>query len=219
MQVPVWQRFGLGVTIAGCIGLVWWAGARTNYPVHNAPVAGKKIVAFGDDLIAGFGATTTGGFIPLVSSIIRRPIVNAGIPEDTTATALARLNPLLDRERPDLVIVQCGGNDILQGMPMQQTISNLESIITRIQERGAAVLLLNIRGGISNDPYRSALSRLARKTHVAYLTNVMDDIWGNPYVMADPVHPNGRGYGIMAVRVAQAVEDLLRPPQQPPNNG
>lgn len=200
------------LVLTGSLSFVAWAYLRTNYPIRNAPVAGQKIVAFGDRLVADIGATSTGGFVNPVAWAIQRPIVNAGASQDTTATALARLDALLERERPDLVIVQLGGNDLLQRVPMEQTIGNLREIISKIQARRAAVLLLNFRGNIFDDPYRRALGQLARATQTAYLPNVLDDIWGNEYLMTDASHPNDRGYGIMAIRVARAVKELLGSP-------
>ncbi len=190
--------------------LVAWAWTRTQYPIRNAPAAGKTIVAFGDSLIAGVGASTGADFVSRVSQKIERPIVNAGVPGDTTAQALERLDALLQLQ-PDVVLVLIGGNDAIARVPLDQTIANLRQIIIRLQDHGAAVLLLGIRGGIVGDPYRRAFAALARELHAAYAPNVLDGVWGNNYLMADEIHPNDRGYGVMAERITPVVQELLRP--------
>ena len=196
---------------AAALALLRWVLATKFYPVRNAPVAGHRIVAFGDSLIAGSGASPGRDFVSLLSLALQRPIVNAGLAGDTTTAALSRLSTVLEEHRPDLVIVLLGGNDALQRVPRAATVANLRRIITDIQNQGAAVLLLGVRGGAVGDPYRREFAKLARHTGAAYVPNVLDSVWGNHYLMADEVHPNDLGHAVIFDRVLPAVRQLLRP--------
>lgn len=205
-----WQLVALVVVTAAGGWLVYWAWATAHYPIRNAPAAGKTIIAFGDSLIVGVGATAGRDMVSRVSQAIGRPIVNAGVAGDTTAAALQRMDETLAR-KPDVVIVLVGGNDAINRVPLDQTVANLRHIITTFHNQGATVLLLGIRGGIVGDPYRRAFATLARELRAAYVPNVLDSIWGNSYLMADEVHPNDRGHGVMAERITPVLQELLRP--------
>lgn len=208
-QMGVIQIVSLGALIGLAVWLIAWAYTRASYPIRNSPVAGNKIIAFGDSLVVGVGATSGRDFVSILSSRIKRPIVNAGVSGDTTTDALARIDTILEQQ-PDLVIVMLGGNDALQRVPPDQALANLRAIIMKIQNRGAAVFVLGVRGGIMGDPYHRRLAKLARELHAAYQPNVLDGIFGNNYLMSDEIHPNNRGYGVMAERVWPMVENLLQ---------
>lgn len=208
----IFQWAAMGSVIVLSVALVAWAWTRTQYPIRNAPAAGQTIVAFGDSLVVGTGAPTGADFVSLLSAHIERPIVNAGVAGDTTAAALARLDDIRKR-KPDLVIVLLGGNDALQRVAVAQTLGNLRAIITRLQDDGAVVLLLGVRGGLIGDPYQREFAKLARELHAAYIPNILDGVWGNAQQMADEVHPNAIGYGVMAERAAPVVRRLVGLPE------
>ena len=91
-----------------------------------------------------------------------------------------------------------GGNDFLKRVPKHEMLSNLEQIITAIQNKGAVVILLGVRGGLITDSYESDLRSLAEKTGSAYVPNVLKGLIGNPKYMDDSIHPNNAGYAIIA---------------------
>lgn len=210
MNAKITSIGGLIVIATIGLALVSWTWRRVHYPIQNAPVAGSRIIAFGDSLVTGVGALPDQDFVSRLSRSFGRPIVNAGVAGDTTATALGRLDVVLT-QRPDLVIVLLGGNDALTRVPVAQTVDNMRAIIQRLQSSGAAVLLIGVRGGFIGDPYHRPFARLARELHTAYVPNVLDGILGTTRLMADAVHPNAIGYGIMAERILPALQSLLSP--------
>ena len=197
-----------GLAVAGSILFVW-AYRSTNYPIRNAPAAGQKILAFGDSLVVGVGAEPGYDFVSQLSYHVKRPIINAGVSGDTTADALQRIDSILELN-PDLVIILFGANDAMQRVPVEQTIANLRSIITKIQDRGAAVLLLDVRGGILGDPFGRTYAKLARQTHAAYLPNVFDSVMDNAVLINSDIHPNKVGYTVIAQRIAPILQQLIR---------
>jgi acyl-CoA thioesterase-1 len=127
-------------------------------------------------------------------------IINAGRSGDTTGSALTRLDDALLARDPDLVIVLLGGNDLLQGLPVQQRVANITTIAQRIRGSGARVILVGLGQG-AIDPYEGALPGIATGTGSTYVPDVLQGIIGNSSLMADLIHPNNAGHMIMADRI------------------
>lgn len=200
---------GLGVVAILIIGFVGF-GMFSGPSIKNAPVKNTsdvKIVAFGDSLVQGVGATEGNDFVSRVSAKIGRPIVNLGKSGDTTRSALTRLDLVL-AENPDVVIVLLGGNDYLQRIPKEETFANLGTIVSRVQDGGAAVLLLGVRGGAVRDTYESDFADFADAHQTGYVSNVLDELLNDRNLMSDAIHPNDAGYEIIAGRVAKALEKM-----------
>ncbi|MCA9358698.1 arylesterase [Candidatus Kaiserbacteria bacterium] len=177
--------------------------------VTNYPSSGTSVVAFGDSLVEGVGASEGNDFVAVLSRQIGEPIINLGKSGDTTKDALARMSQVVD-SNPKIVIVLLGGNDYLKNVPAEETFSNLETIIEEIHASGAIVLLLGVRGGILHDGYESQFEDLAEKHNVAYVSDVLDGLIGKPGLMSDTIHPNDAGYKIIADRVYPVLGELLQ---------
>ena len=104
------------------------------------------------------------------------------------------------------MIVLLGGNDALKRVPLEETFSRLGAIIDQLDETGAAVILVGVRGGLFADRYRSEFERLAREKQVNYVPDILNGIFGDPRLMSDPIHPNDE----RNARVADRLEPLLR---------
>lgn len=192
----------------GLLGALWWFQARG--PRAADPTAGREIIVFGDSLVEGVGATPGRDVPSLLSSRIGVPIVNAGRRGDTTAAALARLETAVLSRDPRVVVVLLGGNDFLRRVPKEQTFANLDAIVGRIRARGAAVVVVGLSLGILTDGYGDRYEDLARRQSAGLVPDVLDGIIGRPELMADQIHPNDRGYALMADRIEPALRDLLR---------
>ncbi len=178
--------------------------------IKNYPSSGTDIVAFGDSLIAGVGATSDNtNLVGVLSRRLGKPIVNLGVSGNTTANGLKRLSEL-DKYKPKVVMLLLGGNDYLQKVPIDTTFSNLEKIIKDIQSRGAVVLLLGVRGGIINDKFDERFEELAEKTGSAYVSNVLDGLITKNEYMADAIHPNDTGYAKIAARVYPVLQGIVK---------
>jgi acyl-CoA thioesterase-1 len=176
---------------------------------RDVPKASRDgpIVAFGDSLVYGTGSSG-GGFVRMLEQRIGRPIENMGVPGDTTAEGLARLEEVLELD-PSVVILLLGGNDYLQQVPQDTTFGNLSTMIERLQADGAAVLLAGVRGGLMRDNFAARFEELAKQHGTAYVHDVLDDTLGVDGYMADQVHPNDRGYEVIADRIQPVIEAML----------
>jgi len=183
---------------------------RSATPTAARPTAGNGVIAFGDSLVEGVGASDGRDLVSQLSQRIGVSITNAGRGGDTTGTALQRLDSAVLSRNPRIVIVLLGGNDILRRIPHAQTFANLDQIVTRIRQRGAAVIVVGLDFGVFSNSYADAYEDLARRSKSGLVSDVLDGILGNTDLMADQIHPNNRGYGIMADRIEPVLRDLLR---------
>lgn len=187
----------------------WWM--RSAPPGAAMPTGGTRVIAFGDSLVEGVGASPGRDFASLLSDRTGVPIVNAGRRGDTTSAALARLEPAVLSRDPRVVIVLLGGNDFLRRVPRGETFRNLDAIVERIRSRGAAVIVVGLSLGVLTDGYGDAYEELARRRSAGLVPDILDGILGRPELMADQIHPNDSGHAIMADRIEPALRELLRP--------
>jgi acyl-CoA thioesterase-1 len=195
------------IAIFATVALIWYFNRPA--PVRNYPSQGTDIVAFGDSLVEGVGASSQKDFVSLLSAQIGEPIHNLGVAGNTTADGLARIDDL-DEYNPRIVILLLGGNDYLRRVPPETTFYNLGKIIEELQSRGAMVLLLGVRGGVLSDNFADQYQDLSEMYETAYVPNVLDGLLGHQEYMYDSIHPNDTGYARIADRIAPVLERLLR---------
>jgi acyl-CoA thioesterase-1 len=200
------QKWLLGALVLG-VGIAFLL-FRGDEAITNYPSAGSDIVAFGDSLVAGVGASTGKDFVSLLAGSIGRPVINLGVSGDTTKEGLARVGEL-DRYEPKVVLLLLGGNDYLRRVPPEETFNNLQKIIEEIHARGAVVLLVGVRGGVLRDNFDERYEELALKNNTAYVPDILDGLLGKREFMSDQVHPNDAGYAKIAARLAPVLKKLL----------
>ncbi len=197
----------VGIIAISAIAAIYHFITPSSAIVNRMP-SGGTIVCFGDSLTYGTGASKGMDYPAQLSRMIGLPVINAGVPGDTTASALKRLDGLLDTQ-PRVVLITLGGNDLKNGISRQTAFDNLRSIIRTIQAEGALVVI----GGIDipfygkgfGDDYRE----LAEDTGSVLIPNVFAGIMGTRSLMSDPIHPNGQGYAVMAQHFYRALQPYL----------
>jgi len=178
--------------------------------ISNLDSAGKGIVCFGNSITSGASAEGGDDYPAQLGRLLGRGVVNAGVPGDTTDTALARLGDVLQAHEPYLVIVELGGNDFLNRVPKEETLKNLEAIITMIQSAGAMTALCDVSSGFLFSGYRADYKKLARTTGSVLIPGLLRGILENPSLKSDQIHPNARGYAIIAGRVHQVIRRYVK---------
>ena len=166
------------------------------------------VVAFGDSITAGVGTTGNNDYVARLSDRTGVSIINEGRSGDTTGSALNRLDGAVLARDPDIVIVFLGGNDLLQGVSVQNRIANITTIVERIRADGATVILVGVGSGVL-DPFNGALPSLASQTGSTLVPAVLDGILGVSSLMADLIHPNNAGHTIIADRIEPALRAAL----------
>ena len=102
------------------------------------------ILAFGDSLTQGYGATPETSYPAVLAKLTNRKVINAGISGETTSEGLIRFDAVLDKHKPALVILMEGGNDILQNQDLSVTKSNLAAMLTSATARQIPVILIGV---------------------------------------------------------------------------
>jgi len=184
------------------------AGCRREIPNLDSP--GTTIVAFGDSITAGYGADGPGTTYPeRLAEKIGRPVINAGVPGDTTADALARIEPMLAQD-PWLVIVELGGNDLLHQVPIERTEANLQAIVERLLAARTVPVLIEIHGPFGGGRYADLFERLGDKYHVPVLEDALPEILSDRTLKSDEIHPNAAGYAKLAEAVSEELTPILK---------
>jgi acyl-CoA thioesterase-1 len=176
------------------------------------------VLAFGDSLTAGYGLPRGQGFAPQLEDALRRNgvrafVTDAGVSGNTASTARARLAWTLDglREKPDLVIVALGGNDMLRGLPPRQTRADMDAILAEFRRREIPVLVAGMLaapnlGAQYGAEFNSIFPAVARKygadLYPFFLANVAGDARLN---LPDRVHPNFHGIKRMVTGILPSV--------------
>ena len=192
----------IGISLSAC-------GGEGYDRIRNLRSAGQTIVCFGDSLTEGVGAGQGEDYPSVLSRLIAAPVVNAGHRGDTTADALNRLARDVLEKNPRLVILLLGGNDFLRQVPVGDTRKNLETIVQRIQEHGAMVVITGMKLGLFTDEYGAMMENIAEKFGALLVPQVTKGILTDSKLKSDPIHPNGAGYRLIAERVAEKVKPLL----------
>ena len=141
--------------------------------------------------------------------------MNASITGDTSGGAQARLAPLLAANKPDLVILELGGNDGLRGQPPMQLQQNLSAMIDSAKGAGAKVLLLGMQlppnyGKRYTDAFAKVYPDLAQEKQVALVPFFLPGIGGKPEMMqADGIHPAVNAQGQLLDNVWPQLKPLL----------
>jgi acyl-CoA thioesterase I len=181
------------------------AGCQPKVPQLPRLAADDVVLAFGDSLTHGTGVTTAEAYPAQLQALIGRPVVNAGVPGETTAQGLARLADALDAHSPRLVLLCLGGNDMLRRMDMGEAEANLRTMVRLIRERGIGLVLIGVpEPRLLSDP-PDFYATVAEEFGLPYEGRVFDDVLKSAALKSDPIHPNAQGYR----QVAEALAALL----------
>ena len=165
------------------------------------------VLAFGDSLTYGTGAAEDESYPSQLEKLIGRRVVRAGVPGEVTAQALARLPAALDEHAPRLVLLCIGGNDFLRRLGNRQAEKNVREMVKLAQNRGVAVLLIGTpEPGFSVSP-PSFYGGIAKEYRVPYEGAIVGEVLKDRTLKADPIHPNARGYRIIAERLAATLRE------------
>ena len=190
-------------------GIFWWFFSSSDQPIKNYPsTKSGPVLLFGDSLAAGEGATAGNTLGKQLGRLVGTDILNYGVPGDTTEDGLARL-PRALAENPKVALVLLGGNDFLKKIPREKTFQNLEKIVTAFQARGSIVMVLGVRSGIIGGGADEEYESLAERTGAAYVEDVLSGVFAHADLMSDTIHPNDRGYGKIAERIAPILTKYL----------
>lgn len=202
------------------------AAASAGADLPAIPVMGpeQRILAFGDSLFAGYGLKEGESYPARLEAALRAKgvnavMTNAGISGDTSAAGLQRLAFTLDAQeaKPDLFILELGGNDLLRGLSPDETKANISQMLEELKARDIPVLLMGMRAPPNYGPeYQAQFDALYRdlaKQHGAQLIPFwLEDIYREPDLFQnDKIHPTAQGIERLVASTLGEVEGALPP--------
>jgi acyl-CoA thioesterase-1 len=183
--------------------------------------AAGNIVVLGDSISAGYGIDVKAGWVNLLQQKLTAQhsayvISNESISGDTSAGGLARLDQVLKRHKPEIVLLELGGNDGLRGLSPQEMKKNLTELINRSVQANAKVLLLGMKippnyGKRYVEMFYKVYPQVAAELNVPLVPFILDEVALNPDLMqADRIHPNALGQPLIAEKVWPYLQPLLK---------
>jgi acyl-CoA thioesterase-1 len=182
------------------------AGCGPSVPKLGKLAPSDVIVAFGDSLTFGTGASEAESYPVVLGQLIARKVVRAGVPGEITEGGLARLQEVIDEHKPKLMIVCLGGNDMLRKVDEGQTKSNLRTIVKTIQSQGIAVMLVGVPKPALVTSAAPFYEDIAKEFNIPYEGKIVTDVLYQRDQKSDAIHPNAKGYR----RMAEAIAALLK---------
>ena len=172
-------------------------------------VFAKTVMVLGDSISAGYGIEPQQAWVNLLQKRLdqqypkQHKVVNASVSGETTSGALARLPKLLQTHKPNVVVIELGGNDGLRGQPPQMIQKNLVQLIQQSQKANATVVVLGMKitpnyGTAYSKAFENNYKMVSQQYKVKLLPFFLEGVAGNKSLMQkDLVHPNGKAQPIL----------------------
>jgi acyl-CoA thioesterase I len=179
----------------------------------------------GDSLSAAYGIKVQEGWVSLLGQRLASEgygykVVNASVTGETTQGGVSRLPRVLELHKPEIVVIELGGNDGLRGLPLASSRENLQRAITLARGARARVLLVgmmippNYGARYAND-FHAMFGELAARNSVALVPFLLEEIALKPELMQDDgIHPNARGQPRMLENLWPRLKPLLVAPRK-----
>lgn len=224
------QHFNSLVVGLFCAGFCSILLASENKPTVKASQgvnSGKVVLIVGDSLSAEYGLSRGTGWVNLMSQqaakeSVKVKIVNASISGDTSSGGLSRLPQLLSVHKPQLLVVELGGNDALRGLSMNMTQQNLIAMAREGKKSGAKVLIVGMQvppnyGANYTQQMAQTYQKVSQETGAElnnqFLKGVADDPDPLRWFQSDRIHPNEGAQSLMMKNIWPQVKKILASPK------
>ena len=192
-------------------------------PAAKAAAASQTILVLGDSLSAEYGLARGAGWVALLEQRLDQKskttaVVNASVSGETTSGGRSRLPALLAQHKPDVVVIELGGNDALRGLPLKNTQGNLSAMAQAAQKTGAKVLVVGMQvppnyGSAYAQQFENLFSAVAKEHRTALvpflLKGVADTANAAALFQADRIHPRAEAQPQMLENVWPVLQKLL----------
>jgi len=163
---------------------------------------GAVILAFGDGITYGTGADEGEGYPAVLERLIKRRVVNAGVPGETTAEGCERLPQVLAEVRPHLVILCHGGEDMAREVEAASLIANLRTMVRLIGEANADVFIIAVPPPAAHMQPAAFYNQIARDTNTSIEVNTLSNLLSRKEMKSEGLYLNAKGYAALAEAIA-----------------
>ena len=189
--------FVIALNLSACSG-----APSLSYLPENA-----VILAFGDSLTAGIGASAANSYPSVLSQLAERNVVNAGVSGEETAQGVKRLAGVLKQVNPDLLLLLEGGNDILRNRDLRRTKQNLAAMIELAHSMEIEVVLIGVPEKRLFSSVAPLYEELADQYKIVLIDNLLASLLRKSQYKSDAVHLNKQGYRVMAESIYAVLVD------------
>ena len=183
---------------------------------HASARETNVILLFGDSLIAGYGLPEEDSVPTKLEVLLKKQlgdarVINGGVSGDTTAGGRSRLEWTLNRNRPRLVVLALGGNDVLRGIPYEVTRDNLAAMLNLLKQRNIPTILSEVRapdshGKIYGEKLGEVYKGLAKSYGIPLYPFLLTEVFENSEMMQiDGIHPNAKGAELIALKLSDYI--------------
>jgi acyl-CoA thioesterase-1 len=186
---------------------------------QNPTARTTKILVMGDSLSAGYGIDIQQGWVNLLEKELTKnhaiQIINASVSGETSSGGNTRLPALLAEHKPDIVILELGGNDGLRGQPLKLLEKNLQEMIDASRKIEAKVLLAGMQippnyGARYSNQFKELYPKLAEQNQLGLIPFLLEGVGGNEtLVQRDGIHPTTEAQSIIVKNVLPELEKIL----------
>jgi len=208
-------------SVLGLAGLTTLAAMTSG---AQAQTRARTLLIVGDSLSAEYGLARGQGWVALLERRINAnklgfKVVNASISGDTTSGGRSRLPALLKTHKPQVVVIELGGNDALRGLPLRMTEDNLAVMARAAKASGARVLLAGMAvppnyGRAYGEAFTQLFATVAKAEGAAlvpfFLKGVADGPDAEQMFQSDRIHPKAEAHPRMLDNVWPVLKPLLR---------
>ncbi|WP_410471970.1 GDSL-type esterase/lipase family protein [Faucicola mancuniensis] len=199
------RRQFLTATLAFTSLSVLGMSACSNSPNHANIAKSSKVIALGDSLTFGYGATPDTAYPTVLAQKTGWQIDNAGINGDTSAGVLARVDKII-AQNPKLILLGIGGNDVLRRVNPSETTSNINQTLDKIKSANIPVVLIAepyfstsaLFSSASDNPIYETIAKEKNVPLFAKGDGGWSDILSDKSLKSDQIHANAQGYAKFA---------------------
>jgi acyl-CoA thioesterase I len=200
------RRLAIALLVSVAAALVAGCGGK---PRVAALPAGTTVLALGDSLTYGTGATPETSYPVFLAATTGWTIVNGGVPGDTAQQGCERMPALVAQHRPALILMFLGGNDILRRRPASALTDGLAECVRTAKADGIPIVLLAVPTfGITGFDDAPLFEAFAEARKIPWLSPGLGKLLRDDALRADAIHLNADGYRRLSANVASELRRL-----------
>lgn len=182
------------------------------------------ILFFGNSLTAGYGIEEEEAYPSLAGQRLDSlgydyQVINGGLSGETTAGGLSRLDWFLE-EKPEIFVLELGGNDGLRGIEIEETKKNLKAIIATVRTKfpDTKIILAGMQippnmGQDYTKRFAEIYPEIANEENVMLIPFLLEGVAGNPDLnLRDGIHPTEEGHKIVLENIWPYLYEQIQGP-------
>lgn len=175
----------------------------------DEPVQKIRIVAFGDSITAGFGATAYSVYLQQIlnANNCNSIVINEGKSGEQTTEGVKRIDSVIAKHKPNFILIMEGANDARSGVSAEVTAANLGTMMDKAVAAGVipkmSSITPNTEGGTENkaipEVYNPKIQQQAANRGVSFVDNysaLAGPSW--PSYNYDGLHMTNLGQNVIA---------------------